>query len=412
MALARHNGRSGKHGVYNPKHNDRSFDVENSKHIDEERAKRNIYWDCIQKLHEPGAEEKYRSFEEIEKDVYQLLYREATEEQNKRNERNRHPERNRTPQDLLQDKRTCPEETIYQIGNVDGTVPPEVLAEIAVDFFNEMGRRYGKYFHILDWSLHLDEATPHIHERHVFDCEDRYGFRFPQQEKALELMGIGLPDPKRPKGKDNNRKMAFDRLCRELLFEICDKHGLDVQRETSYGGRDYMEKQDYIVMRQKERIAGQEEEISEKETKLEELTIQIGDTEKFIDEVSETAYQTAVKAVTEKVIEETHNADFDEIEKMKNNLTSDKSGNSPQAKRVISQTLDLLMKKFRGLTGHISGRLQKVFGDPEQKKTIQAPIRESIRDQLARNKKRADEENAKRRAAKDQLPEKKQNIEH
>ena len=30
MRATRHNGRSGKHGVYNPKHNDRKFDIANS----------------------------------------------------------------------------------------------------------------------------------------------------------------------------------------------------------------------------------------------------------------------------------------------------------------------------------------------------------------------------------------------
>ena len=47
MKLTRHNGRVGKNGVYNPKHNDRSFNINNSEHIDEERAKGNIYWDCF-----------------------------------------------------------------------------------------------------------------------------------------------------------------------------------------------------------------------------------------------------------------------------------------------------------------------------------------------------------------------------
>ena len=46
VKLTRHNGRAGKNGVYNPKHNDRSFDIANSEHIDEERAKQNLYWDC------------------------------------------------------------------------------------------------------------------------------------------------------------------------------------------------------------------------------------------------------------------------------------------------------------------------------------------------------------------------------
>ena len=41
-----------------------------------------------------------------------------------------------------------------------------------------------------------DEGTPHIHERHVFDCKNRYGELCPQQEKALEELGFELPDPK------------------------------------------------------------------------------------------------------------------------------------------------------------------------------------------------------------------------
>ena len=48
MKASRHNGRSGKHGVYDVKHNDRDFDVENSEHIDPERTKENVYWDCYQ----------------------------------------------------------------------------------------------------------------------------------------------------------------------------------------------------------------------------------------------------------------------------------------------------------------------------------------------------------------------------
>ena len=47
LKLTRHNGRTGAHGTYNPKHNDRSFNLANSEHIDPERAKGNIYWDCF-----------------------------------------------------------------------------------------------------------------------------------------------------------------------------------------------------------------------------------------------------------------------------------------------------------------------------------------------------------------------------
>lgn len=51
MKATRHNGRAGKFGAYNVKHNDRNFDVSNSEHIDAERAKGNIYWDCYHRIY-------------------------------------------------------------------------------------------------------------------------------------------------------------------------------------------------------------------------------------------------------------------------------------------------------------------------------------------------------------------------
>ena len=99
--------------------------------------------------------------------------------------------------------------SIYQIGTMEESVPPGTLALIVSEFYEEFERRFGSHIHILDWALHLDEGTPHIHERHVFDCKNRYGELCPQQEKALEELGFELPDPSKPKGKHNNRKTDF-----------------------------------------------------------------------------------------------------------------------------------------------------------------------------------------------------------
>ena len=78
-----------------------------------------------------------------------------------------------------------------------------------------------------------------IHERHVFDCENRYGELCPQQEKALEALGIPLPDETKKKGPRNNRKMKFDSICRPLLIDIAKAHGLEINEQPSYGGREY-----------------------------------------------------------------------------------------------------------------------------------------------------------------------------
>ena len=102
---------------------------------------------------------------------------------------------------------------------------------------DEFHERFGKHVHILDWALHLDEGTPHIHERHVFDCENKYGEIAPQQEKALEALGFELPKLDKPLGRYNNRKITFDAACRTMLFEIAKRHGLELDEVPEYGGR-------------------------------------------------------------------------------------------------------------------------------------------------------------------------------
>ncbi len=167
-------------------------------------------------------------------------------------------------------KMSCPEEAVYQIGTLDNHVPPELLIEIVTEFMEIVNERFGSHVHILNWALHLDESTPHIHERHVFDCENQYGEIAPQQEKALEALEFELPEPEKPVGRKNNRKVTFDSACRVLLFDVAKKHGLQLEEEPEYGGRAYLEKQDYIIFKQKEQLAAQEQ-------KLEELTMKIED---------------------------------------------------------------------------------------------------------------------------------------
>lgn len=384
--LTRHNGRTGKDGAFSPKHNDRKFDLENAGHIDQELARENIYWDYMQGYHNPIIDEHTGrdplTFEEVERAFYYERYCDYCDAQNERNRKNGHSERDRRPEDLRADKRYCPEETIIQIGTMEDSVSYKTLFRIAKDYFEEFEKRFGEYVHIIDWSLHVDEATPHIHERHVFDCPNRYGEIMPQQEKALEALGFELPYPDKKAGKLNNRKISFDKACRGMLFDICEKHGLHLDKEPEFGDRKYLEKTDFIIKKQEE--------------KLEALTVRIEDTEKFIEDVSEAVYESAVKAVKDKVIEETHNADFDIIAKLKKNLTSKENDISPVAKKHAGQTLDLLMKKFRGMTEHITERLNKIFGDPDQKKKMKEPIKRTIQDLLVEKKKEADVLNSNR----------------
>ncbi|MGN0141706.1 MAG: hypothetical protein ACI4AD_05715 [Roseburia sp.] len=107
MKATRHDGRTGKFGVYNVKHNDRNFDVNNSAHIDVERTKGNIYWDWYQGYSFPGMEDNRKyTLSEIEREFYYENYREFVEGQNQRNREARHTDRHKTFDGILENTKT------------------------------------------------------------------------------------------------------------------------------------------------------------------------------------------------------------------------------------------------------------------------------------------------------------------
>ena len=362
LKLTRHNGRAGKHGTYNPKHNDRSFEIANSEHIDLERVQQNIYWDCYNgirsALQPKDADSLADTFEEVEKLYYKLHYTNFTERQNERNAKIRHTERNRSTENLLTSKKTCPEESIYQLGTLESHASPKELFQIATEFMDEFHERFGKHVHILDWALHLDEGTPHIHERHVFDCENKYGEIAPQQEKALKALGFELPKPDKPLGRYNNRKITFDAACRKMLFEISKRHGLELEEEAEYGNRKYLEKQDFILAKQKEQLAAQQ-------SKLDELTLKVSDMEILLEDVSAAAYDKAVEVVTDVVRTETRKEDMRMIEDTKKWVLSPERKAPKVTREYTAKHLDTVLDKFLKTMQTTAARLQEKLVKPE-----------------------------------------------
>ena len=316
LKLTRHNGRAGTHGTYNPKHNDRSFNLANSEHIDQERAKGNIYWDCYHGIRSASDKDKQTAaFSDVEKMFYEIHYSHFVENQNARNAKIRHTERNRTIEDLLEGKKTCPEETIFQFGKEGIGATPEQLLDIFTAFKQQFEERYGKHVHMLDWAMHCDETTVHIQERHCFDYVNKYGEVEPKQEKALALMGIPLPQPDKPPGRYNNRKITFDAMNRLMLIEIAKAHGLDIEEQVKYGGKNHLEKLDYIIAKQLETIRNQQKQLTAQNQQIQTLTAQIAekdaeldtklfrlsDVDLLIEQVTDICYEKAVTAVSESV---------------------------------------------------------------------------------------------------------------
>ncbi len=396
LKLTRHNGRAGKHGTYNPKHNDRSFEIANSEHIDLERVQQNIYWDCYNgirsALQPKDVDSLADTFEEVEKLYYKLHYTNFTERQNERNAKIRHTERNRSTENLLTSKKTCPEESIYQLGTLESHASPKEFFQIATEFMDEFHERFGKHVHILDWALHLDEGTPHIHERHVFDCENKYGEIAPQQEKALEALGFDLPDPDKPLSRRNNRKISFDAVCRKMLFEIAKRHGLELEEEAEYGNRKYLEKQDFILAKQKEQLAAQQ-------SKLDALTLKVSDMETLLEDVSAAAYDKAVEVVTDVVRTETHKEDMRMIEDTKKWVLSPERKAPKVTREYTAKHLDTVLDKFLKTMQTTTTRLQEKLLKPEVRQKGKEQVKEKARDSVLQLLNRLQAEQAQNKPA-------------
>ena len=406
LKLTRHNGRAGTHGTYNPKHNDRSFDLANSEHIDPERAKGNIYWGCFHgfrsALDPQDPNDLAATFSDVERQFYESHYSEFIERQNERNAKIRHTERNRSISDLLSSRKTCPEETIYQLGTKDDHASSEVLLAVVTEFIEEFKARFGDHVHVLDWALHLDESTPHIHERHVFDCENKYGEVAPQQEKALEALGFDMPDPAKPLSRRNNRKITFDAACRKMLFDIAKRHGLELEEEAEYGSRKYLEKQDFILAKQKELLSAQQ-------NRLDELTLKVSDMETLLEDVSAAAYDKAVEVVTETVRTETRKEDMRMIEDTKKWVLSPERKAPKATREYTAKHLDTVLDKFLKTMQTTATRLQEKLLKPEVRQKGKEQVKEKARDSVLQLLNRLQTEQTQRKPEEPHTAEKPEN---
>ena len=311
----------------------------------------------------------------MERQFYETHYSEFIEKQNERNAKIRHTERNRSIPDLLSSRKTCPEETIYQFGTLDEHASVEDLVLVVTEFMSEFHERFGTHVHLLDWALHLDESTPHIHERHVFDCENKYGEVAPQQEKALEALGFELPDPAKPLSRRNNRKITFDAACRKMLFEIAKRHGLELEEEAEYGNRKYLEKQDFILAKQKEQLAAQQ-------NKLDELTLKVSEMETLLEDVSAVAYDKAVEVVTDVVRTETRKEDMRMIEDTKKWVLSPERKAPQTTREYAAHRLDTVLDKFLKTMQTTAARLQEKLLKPEARQKGKEQVKEKARDSV------------------------------
>ena len=364
--------------------------MENAENIEASRTIMNLYWDCANGLRTHEENSRFPTFTQHERNEYEKRYGGFIAGQNARNIKAGHAKRNRTVDDLLADVRICPEETIYQIGKEGDCPPPEVLLEIVQEFMDTIEERFGRHVHVLDWALHLDETSPHIHARQVFDVENRYGEMEPKQEKALEQLGIPLPFPDKKPSKVNNRKVAFDGICRELLLGICREHGLEVETEAIYGGKMNRQKNDYIIAAQQEKIAALEKlhealtadnaaktgQIAAKSAELEAKLEKLSDADAVLEAVSDVAYRQAVNVVTAIAVQETQRADRERITALMKQVESPDTRMWKKERLLVMHWLDQARHALRDTARQALERVTAAF----RKTEVYTAAKEQIKD--------------------------------
>ena len=205
------------------------------------------------------------------------------------------------------------------------------------------------------------------------------------QDKALEELGIELPDPDKPKGRYNNRKMTFDATCRELFLSICQKHGLEMEMEPIYGGASYLEKADYIVQKlrtENERLTQENEQL---QIKNDELVMKISDVEELIDDITNSTYDKACEVVTAVVKDETQKADLKLLKDVENKM-SDKYV-LPMSKNIVSDVFTKIRQRFNKARDDMLAAIKKTLSNKEVKKKnveiIKDNAKEGIKKKLA-----------------------------
>jgi hypothetical protein len=263
--------------VYRASHNDRQFDITKADHIDPAKTKYNHYYHVYQ---------EELTFNDVEQRFYEEHFASALAKRNARCIAQRHPNRVRTMEQYRLAPQSCPEETLWYIGNADDAVDARTLWQCVAEQIEWERKAYPNVMH-LDLALHVDEeGAPHIHDRKVWAYHDDDGDLAVGQERALQEMSVPLSDPDKKPGKNNNRKKTHSRLCREHFAYICSTHGLSITLEPREKTKSGRQLEDYKAERAEERARNTRRAEERAEAHLAKLQDQINELSKQIADLN------------------------------------------------------------------------------------------------------------------------------
>lgn len=295
MRATTHNGRTTKvNGVYKPYSTEHNEHKRAAPHINAEMTKDNIIW----YFDKSYTDESFpKSIDSQEQSFYEENFEEYIFERNIKARKSRHKERLTTADKYRKSVKSCPEETIFEIGKQGNSISSEALQKIFVDYVIWHMEKYPQA-RLLNAVLHVDEpeSAPHIHLRKVWVATDENGVQYVCQKDALEQMGVDLRDPKQKIGQFNNRKQVYTAECREKFIEIAQSYGYDIEvtpKPTEEVGKS-------MAKLKKETLEKREADVAKREATVETLNVQarqiILQSQKIIEDNQELAEQLKKQA--------------------------------------------------------------------------------------------------------------------
>ena len=278
MRVTKHNARGmkGSSQGFSAKHNDRNYDISKADNINVEMSKYNRYLSVKNgKWYSEAEKDRYKTFEEVEQEYYEKHFKHQWEEQQKRHKQKRNYNRMKPFEEWCRNKMYCPEESFIQVGNIDNHISNKLMFKIGREYVRAH-QDYCKEHHIkcsiIDVSFHFDEAVPQMHLRRVwYSVKD--GKRYIGQNDSLDNSDLQLPYPDKKPGKNNNKKMTFDSDLREILLDICERNGLEVEREPQEGVEHNLSKKGYLAKKSRE-LEKENRQLSEENGRLKNEVLQ------------------------------------------------------------------------------------------------------------------------------------------
>ncbi len=241
-----HNGRGRNAKGFKVRHNDRDFDTTHAEHINPEPTRKNRYF--IVEADGTVNNRPIISFETHEKRMYAALFSETLSKQAERHIAAGHRERIRTMDEYRTAIRTCPEETILQLGTREEHADPQAFIKAVNRWCQQMQATYGSNWRLLDGAMHFDESTPHCHIRAVWTAEGKDGLQV-SENRALKELGIRRPDMEHPEGKHNNPKQTFTQQSRELWIAAAREFGIEIEDIPEMPGKVTRTKEEFIAQK-------------------------------------------------------------------------------------------------------------------------------------------------------------------